>query len=77
MKCVWPRPSGAAISWLRRRIGNVLNYALEGYEIMYGCLLGVGDVSDHFALIVSIFVKHLELSVGHRLDQQLVIEKIF
>ena len=25
MKCVWPRLSGAAISWLRRRIDNVLN----------------------------------------------------
>ena len=38
MKDVWPRLAAAAISWLRRRISNVLNKALEGYEIMYECL---------------------------------------
>ena len=38
MKNVCPRVAAAAISCLRRRISNVLNKALEGYEIMYECL---------------------------------------
>ena len=44
---------------------------------MYGCFLGVDDSSDHVALVVIIVVWNLDPSVGHRTDQQLVIEMIF
>ena len=44
---------------------------------MYGCFSGVGDVSDNVLLIGIIVVLHLDLRVGHRTDQQLVIDHIF